>query len=156
MADYEYTINIRNVSQDGSNDKGVQGGTNISGNVGAPTDINSKSVTNDKKASVEDSGVKGIAIAQAKKYALYAVSVGTELSGDSRLQSNVNNAIEALALGALAYKHPAIAALAAVYNVVTTVTKETVRAVKEKTAIEQQRARAGLSTYEEITTSRRH
>lgn len=156
MADYEYTINIRNVSQDGSNDKGTQGGTNISGNIGTPTDINNKSVTDNKKTSVEDAGVKGIAIAQAKKYALYAVSVGTELSGDSRLQSNVNNVVEALALGALAYKHPAIAALAAVYNVVTTVTKETVRAVKERTAIEQQRARAGFSTYEEITTSRRH
>lgn len=144
---YEYTIEITNKNNPNNNNS-----SNQTENAQKPSLLDSP-----KKEGGLSKKAKLMMVRQVKQYALWGLgSIGT-MSGDSYLQTQVNNGIEAASLGVEMVTDPVSASLSMLFTMVKTMADEIFRIKKENITLSVSRHRNGYSSSEEIiATSRRH
>lgn len=151
---YEYTITIKKEQAEPS------GVTNPSttpeatpNNPSAPQTPKRENGNNEKSTS---SAVKAMVVAEGKRYAKYIASNVGKYSGDSSLQTQVNNSIEGASLAVGFVTNPYMTAAASTFSIIKTLVDGTFERLQEKNRTEAARARNGYTDSKSIVTSRRH
>ena len=151
---YEYTITIR---KEQTNSSGVENPNKTpEQSPSTPSAPQTPQWENGSNEQSTSSAVKALVIAEGKRYAKYAASNVGKYTGDSALQTQVNNGIEGATLMIGFVTNPYITAAVAVFNVVKTLVDGTFERLQEKNRTEMARARNGYTDTESIVTSRRH
>lgn len=144
---YEYIIDITNKNNSNNHDF-----KNLTDNTPKPSllDSNKKDSSLSKKAKL-------MMVKQVKQYTLWGLgNIGT-MTGDSYLQTQVNNGVEAVSLGIEMMTDPVYSSLSTLFTMVKTTADEVFRLKKESTLLSVSRYRNGYSSSDEIiATSRRH
>lgn len=144
---YEYIIDITNKNNPNNHDS-----NNPTDNTPKPSLLDSN-----KKDSFLSKKAKLMMVKQVKQYALWGLgNIGT-MTGDSYLQTQVNNGVEAVSLGIEMMTDPVSASLSTLFTMIKTTADEVFRLKKESTLLSVSRHRNGYSSSDEIiATSRRH
>lgn len=149
---YEYTITIK---QEQSRSSEITNPSTTPETPASPTVPTPKREdgTNEKSTS---SVVKALIVAEGKRYAKYAASNIGKYTGDSELQTQVNNGIEGASLIVGFTTNPYMTAATTVFSIVKTLVDGTFERLQERNRTEIARARNGYTDTKSIVTSRRH
>ena len=147
---YEYTITIK---KEQTQPSGVD---NPNTTPEATPNKETPELENGENEKSTASTVKAMVIAEGKRYAKYAASNVGKYTGDSALQTQVNNGIEGASLMIGFAANPYITAAVVVFNTIKTLIDGAYERLQEKNRTDIARARNGYTDTESIVTSRRH
>lgn len=137
---YEYTFKIT------SKDSNAEAMNSNVGNASSTTSIKPK-LESGNNQSATSGLVQAMVINQGKKIAMYSVGKVGVLTGDSNLQQDINNKIEAVSLGIMTATNPAMAIATISFNLGTTALENYIENRKMNI---QQKQRLAIAGYNDV------
>lgn len=150
---YEYTITIRKDQTQQSGVVNPNTTPETTPSAPSPQTPQRENGTNEKSTS---SAVKAMVISEGKRYAKYIASNVGKYSGDSALQTQVNNTIEGASLAVGFVTNPYMTAATSTFSITKSLAEGTFERLQEKNRTDIERARNGYTDTKSIVTSRRH